>query len=119
MSSYKKSIPYLERALTIKEKVYGKSSLECSKSYEAMGNSYFGTKDFDKALKSYEKSLSIYRELYKEPGNILISNALFLLGLTHFEKNEYKLSIDSLEKSLEVLKKVKNLVDIKLETAKV
>ena len=103
----------------LKEKVHGDASLECAKSLEMIGNSYFGIKDYHNAIRNYEKSLDIKKKVYKDQFVLTISNSYYFLGLAHFEKMSTISALEHFEKALDVLLKIKNISDIKLEIAKV
>ena len=106
LKSYKKGIPYLERALTLREKISGKNSIEVALCLDAIGNSHFGVKEYDKAIDFYKKSLYIKLTL---PGdsNAYANISYYYLGISLLEKNEIKQAIENFSKAIDLRKKAK------------
>ena len=114
LKSYKKCVPYLERALGIREKTSGKNSLEVALCLDFIGSSYCGNKEYDQAIEYYKKALTIKQSL---PGdnNMQTNLSYYYLGVSLLEKNDIKQAIENFSKAIDLRKKAK---DAQLDQAK-
>ena len=74
--NYTKALEYYQKALTIREKVWGKEHLDTAKTYIGIAVVYHGQGDYAKALEYYQKAVVILEKaLGKEhPNTALIYN---------------------------------------------
>lgn len=115
LRSYKKSLPYLERALLLREKLYGKNSLETALGLDAFGNMHFGAKDYNQALDNYKKSLNIKLSLSGDT-NAYSTQSYYYMGLCFLEKNEHKEAIENFKKATETRQKAKEYFHMNNDT---
>ena len=121
LRSYKKGIPYLEKALSIRERISGKDSLEVALCLDSIGNCYFGSKEYDSALEFYNKALAV--KISSNPSNSHNSSlnlSYYYLGISFLEKKDLKEAIENFNKGIETRKKTKEnpLLDARLDQAR-
>jgi C4-dicarboxylate-specific signal transduction histidine kinase len=102
-NKYLQAEKYLQRALTIREKEFGKEHAETANSLNNLGNVYNEKGEFDKAEEFYKKALFI-REKILDDYHPEIAASLNNLGYLFSKKNE-------LDKAKEYFQRAKNIIE--------
>ncbi|MFH2141505.1 MAG: tetratricopeptide repeat protein [Bacteroidota bacterium] len=110
---------YLTPATLIEAEDYAKKALNISKSYKNkveeaaayknLGAVAYYKQDFDKALKSYELSLSIKEMLNDKPGAAAL---YYNIGILHRNNGNYDKAIENYESSLKIYYEINDTLEI-------
>ncbi|MEA2049003.1 MAG: CHAT domain-containing protein [Campylobacterota bacterium] len=96
-----KALGLMQKALKIRENIFGKEHADTAENYDALGKIYQNLKDFPKAEQYYLKAFSIREKVYGEY-NILTAQSYKSLGSFYRSEERYQKSIKYYLKALSV-----------------
>ena len=98
---YKEALPFFERDLSIREKLFGPQHPAVAWSLDQVSGIYQELHEYNKALEFSKQALSIYE---KSPGitQPQVAGCLYNLGSIYFEKGDFNNSITTIERALEI-----------------
>jgi tetratricopeptide (TPR) repeat protein len=112
LGNYQKAIECLERALTIKDKVYGEEHIEVAKLLNNLGAIYINLGNYEKAKAVLERAFSLQKEFHAEGQEI--ARTLNNLGTVYAELQEFQKAIEYLERALTIKEKIYGKEDIEV-----
>jgi tetratricopeptide (TPR) repeat protein len=113
LEQYSLTIDYYTRSLAI-AKLYNKNNRDIVKSVSfteedillSLGDAYYDSKNYQKAIDNYQESLSIYRKDKRDRGTE--GSILWNLGNSYFALENYQQAIASYQESLSIFKEFKS-----------
>lgn len=101
---YEKAIQLNERALKIREKVFGTYHQDVARTMHNLGRAYSMVNEYDKAVRVYEKTVEI-REKVLGPDSADLSTSLSNLGTIYSNLADYAKAEQLLRRALEIKEK--------------
>jgi tetratricopeptide (TPR) repeat protein len=102
---YEKALEYYNRALAIREKVFGTEHPDVATSYNNIGNIYYSQGDYEKAQEYLKKALAIFEKvLGTEHPNVaqLYNN----IGFIYRSQGNYRKALEYYKKTLAIFEKI-------------
>ncbi len=99
----RKALENLDKALNLKEEIYGENNPKIAKLYHNMGVVHATIGEFKQAQQMAEKSYEIKLEVF-EPTHQLVGSTLRLLANTAMELGNYDQALNYIEESVEINK---------------
>jgi tetratricopeptide (TPR) repeat protein len=96
--NYSKALKYHQKALAIRERIFGEEYLDTAESYNNIGSIYRNFDNYSKALEYYQKSLSIKEKLLGNE-HLETADSYNNVGIIHFQQGRFPEALELFQKT--------------------